>query len=169
LDKCAKKYKSAVHVVNLAERLEKVGVFMENIGLSTKGTVIEALGIKFVEISEDKVVATMPVGELTRQPYGTLHGGSSVVLAETVASYGTYNFVDKETELAVGLEINANHIRAKQSGIVTAIATPLHKGKSTMVWDIKIVDEQEKLICVSRCTVAIVKRRQINKNEILGK
>lgn len=120
-------------------------------------TIIGVLGIEFVEVTEDRVTATMPVNSSTHQPYGQLHGGASVVLAETVASFGTLSLIDQETETAVGLEINANHIRGKKDGIVTAIGTPLHRGRTTMIWDIKIVDENEKLICVSRCTMAIVK------------
>ena len=120
-------------------------------------TICGVLGIKMGEVTKDRVTATMPVNSSTHQPYGQLHGGASVVLAETVASMGTWNLVDQETEVAVGLEINANHIRGKRDGIVTAIGTPLHKGRTTMVWDIKIVDEEDRLVCVSRCTVAIVK------------
>ncbi|MFC6037884.1 hotdog fold thioesterase [Paenisporosarcina macmurdoensis] len=120
-------------------------------------TIIGLLGIEFGEMTKDRVTATMPVNSSTHQPYGHLHGGASVVLAESVASFGTLNLIDQETETAVGLEINANHIRGKKDGIVTAIGTPLHRGRTTMVWDIKIVDENEKLICVSRCTMAIVK------------
>nr|WP_199224042.1 hotdog fold thioesterase [Paenisporosarcina sp. OV554] len=119
-------------------------------------TIIGLLGIEFVEMTKDRVTATMPVNSSTHQPYGQLHGGASVVLAESVASFGTLNLIDQEIETAVGLEINANHIRGKKDGIVTAIGTPLHRGRKTMVWDIKIVDEDEKLICVSRCTMAIV-------------
>jgi 1,4-dihydroxy-2-naphthoyl-CoA hydrolase len=119
-------------------------------------TIIGLLGIEFVEMTKDRVTATMPVNSSTHQPYGQLHGGASVVLAESVASFGTINLIDQEIETAVGLEINANHIRGKKDGIVTAIGTPLHRGRKTMVWDIKIVDEDEKLICVSRCTMAIV-------------
>ncbi|OLN27692.1 ComA operon protein 2 [Desulfosporosinus metallidurans] len=126
---------------------------------SLKGTLMEALGIEIVELSPERVVATMPVDEATRQPVGILHGGASVALAETVASVGTYNLIDRENQLAVGLEINANHIRGKRDGIVTAVAIPLHKGRSTMVWDIKITDEDGKLVCVSRCTMAIVDRK----------
>lgn len=122
-------------------------------------TIMGALGIKMGELSAERVTATMPVHAATHQPFGLLHGGASVVLAETVASIGTWNLIDQENEIAVGLEINANHLRPKQSGIVTAVATPLHKGRTTMVWDIKIVDEEEKLICVSRCTVAIVRKK----------
>lgn len=123
-------------------------------------TIIGTLGIEFKEISTERVTATMPVNAATHQPFGLLHGGASVVLAESVASVGTWNLIDQENEIAVGLEINANHIRGKASGFVTAIGTPLHKGRTTMVWDIKIVDEEEKLICVSRCTVAIMKKNR---------
>lgn len=123
---------------------------------SLKGTLMEALGIEIVEISPEKVVATMPVNEATRQPFGFLHGGASVAMAETVASVGTYNLIDPARQTTVGLEINANHIRGKRDGIVTAVGIPLHKGRTTMVWDIKLTDEDGKLICVSRCTLAII-------------
>lgn len=128
-----------------------------DVKMNLENTLIEALGIKFEELSEERVVATMPVNEITRQPFGVLHGGASVALAETVASIGTYLLVDQETESCAGLEINANHIRAKKDGIVKAIGTPLHRGRTTMVWDIKIVDEDDKLVCVSRCTMAVLK------------
>jgi len=127
--------------------------------LTFKGTIDEVLGIVITEVTEDRVVATMPVHDATRQPFGLLHGGASVVLAETVASLGTYNLIDPKTEKAVGLEINANHIRSKRDGIVTATGRPLHKGRTTMIWDIQIADEEGKLICVSRCTVAIIKNQ----------
>lgn len=123
-------------------------------------TIAGVLGIEMGEVTAERVVATMPVHAATHQPFGQLHGGASVVLAETVASVGTWNLIDQQEEFAVGLEINANHIRGKQDGFVTAIGTPLHKGRTTMVWDIQIVDEEEKLICVSRCTVAIVKKKK---------
>jgi uncharacterized protein (TIGR00369 family) len=132
---------------------------MAEFEVTPKGTILEALGIQLVEVSPDRVVATMPVHGPTRQPYGILHGGASVVLAETVASVGTANLIDRETQWAVGLEINANHIKSKRDGVVTATGVPLHKGRTTMVWDIKIRDEQGALICVSRCTVAIIPRR----------
>lgn len=127
---------------------------------SVEETLMGALGIEVLSMTADRAVATMPVHSATHQPYGMLHGGASVALAETIASAATFNLIDQEKELAFGLEINANHIRAKKEGIVTAIATPLHKGRTTMVWDIKIVDEEERLICVSRCTVAITKRER---------
>jgi len=125
-----------------------------------ENTLISTLGIKVEEVTPERVTATMPVDERTRQPFGLLHGGASVALAETVASVGTYNLVDQQTEGCAGLEINANHIRAKKDGIVKAIGTPLHRGKTTMVWDVKIFDEEENLICVSRCTMAILKLKK---------
>lgn len=123
-------------------------------------TMLASLGIEITEIKKGLVKATMPVDERTRQPFGLLHGGASVALAETVASVGAYELVDQENEVVVGLEINANHLRAKRDGFVTATGTVLHHGKTTMVWDIKILDEEEKLVCVSRCTIAIVKRKK---------
>lgn len=126
---------------------------------NTEGTLIEALEIDYVELSLDRVVLTMPVGPKTKQPAGLLHGGASVALAETAASIATSLNVDVSKYNAVGLEINANHVRGKREGIVKAIATPLHKGRTTMIWEIKIVDEEEKLICISRCTMAIITKQ----------
>ncbi|MFC3886715.1 hotdog fold thioesterase [Bacillus songklensis] len=125
--------------------------------MDLKDTLMEALGIEITHLSKEKVIATMPVDGRTRQPFGLLHGGASVALAETVASIGAYECVDQEHEACVGLEINANHIRSKRDGVVTATAIPLHKGKTTMVWEVKITDEQEELICISRCTMAVLK------------
>jgi 1,4-dihydroxy-2-naphthoyl-CoA hydrolase len=116
----------------------------------------DALGITITELTTERVVATMPVDNRTRQPYGILHGGASVALAETVASLGATMNVDRETSLAVGLEINANHLRPMREGMVTGTATPIHRGRSTQVWDVRIVDEQGRLVCVSRCTLAVV-------------
>lgn len=123
-------------------------------------TLIGALGIEITEIGKGTITATMPVDERTRQPMGFLHGGASVALAETVASVGAYELVDKETEAVVGLEINANHIKGKRDGVVTAVGTVLHQGRTSMVWDIKIVDESNQLICTSRCTIAIIKLKK---------
>lgn len=124
--------------------------------MKTKDTLLGALGIEIISASEQRVEATMPVDERTRQPFGLLHGGASVALAETVASLGAIKSVDLEKEICVGLEINANHIKGKKDGIVTAIGVPLHKGKKTAVWEVKIQDEEENLICISRCTLAIL-------------
>jgi uncharacterized protein (TIGR00369 family) len=121
-----------------------------------KVTLLSTLGIEIVEASKDRVVGRMPVGPRVHQPFGLLHGGASVALAETVASAAGWMQVDRETETVVGLEINANHLRAKRDGVVTAVATPLHIGRKTHVWDVKITDEQGKLVCVSRCTLAVV-------------
>jgi uncharacterized protein (TIGR00369 family) len=120
-------------------------------------TLLGALGIEIVDLQKGKAVATMPVDERTRQPFGLLHGGASVALAETVASIGAYELVYKEREAVVGLEINANHIRGKRDGMVTATGTVLHHGKTTMVWEIKITDEDNNLISISRCTIAVIK------------
>lgn len=122
-------------------------------------SLIKTLGIEFKRIEKGRVVATMPVDDRTRQPFGLLHGGASVALAESVASIGAYELVNKEKEVVVGLEINANHIKAKRDGIVTATGTVLHQGRTTMVWDIKITDEQDQLISVSRCTIAVIEKR----------
>lgn len=119
----------------------------------------DALGIEIVELSPQRVVATMPVDQRTRQPFGILHGGASVALAETVASLGATANVEREEFVAVGLEINANHLRAKSDGVVTATATPVHIGRTTHVWDVRIVDELNRPVCVSRCTLAIRPRR----------
>ncbi len=129
-------------------------------GIKMSKTLMDALGIELLEMTEDKVVATMPVDGRTHQPFGFLHGGASVALAETVASVGAYNLIDQEKCICFGLEINANHIRSKRDGIVTAIGTPIHKGQTTMVWDVRIIDENDDLICISRCTVAIKEKRE---------
>jgi len=133
---------------------------MDRRGKMIKNTLIEALGMEITKMEPGKVTAVMPVDHRTKQPFGLLHGGASVALAETVASLGAYELVDKETEAVAGLEINANHVRPKTDGIVTAVGTILHQGKTTMVWDIKITDEQDRLICVSRCTMAVIKLKK---------
>lgn len=117
------------------------------------------LGIEFTELTPQRVVATMPITTNHHQPLGYLHGGASVVLAETVASVGGYLAAQKPV---FGLEINANHLKSKKTGILIATGTPLHLGSTTQVWDIKIVDENNALICVSRCTVAIIGKKKEN-------
>lgn len=133
-----------------------MGIYLNDEHLSTEDTIMKAIGIEVCRVSGEVVVATMPVHGPTKQPFGILHGGASVVLAETVASIGTFSLIDQENELAVGLEINANHVRIKSEGRVTATRVPLHRGRKIMVWDIRITDEEDKLICVSRCTGAVV-------------
>ena len=118
-----------------------------------------AIGIQIITLTPERVVATMPVDDRTRQPFGLLHGGASAALAETVASLGAFMNIDPKTQAAVGVELNANHIRGKREGIVTATATPLQRGRTIHVWDIHIEDEESRLVCASRCTLAIVTHR----------
>ena len=121
-------------------------------------TMIERIGIKITEIGDDYVRGTMPVDARTHQPYGLLHGGASVALAETLGSLGAMMCADAKTHLAVGLDINANHLRGVTDGIVTGTARPIHVGRTTQVWEIRIEDERLRLICIARLTVAIVPR-----------
>lgn len=134
---------------------------IENISLNelnglSKGTLAETLNIEFVEITKSYLVAKMPVDHTTKQPFGVLHGGASMALSETVGSIGGICCLDKTKQYCVGLEINANHIRPVKSGYVFAKATPLHIGNKTQVWDIKISNEEGKLVCVSRLTLAVL-------------
>ena len=113
------------------------------------------LGIEIVEVGDDFISARMPVNEKTRQPYGILHGGASCVLAETLGSIGGAFCVDMQTQIVVGLEINANHLRSAKDGYVTGTAKPIHLGRTTHVWDIKITNEKGDLVCISRLTLAV--------------
>jgi 1,4-dihydroxy-2-naphthoyl-CoA hydrolase len=131
---------------------------LEQVRAKATRNLASTLGIEVIELTPERVVATMPVDDRTRQPFGILHGGASVALAETVASLGASMNVDLEEVNAVGLEINANHIRAKDSGVVTGTALPIHLGRKTQVWEVKIVDEEARVVCVSRCTLAVVPR-----------
>ncbi|KZV15459.1 acyl-CoA thioesterase/ catalytic/ hydrolase, acting on ester bond [Dorcoceras hygrometricum] len=117
---------------------------------------MEALGIRITEVGEDWLRGTMPVDRRTHQPYGLLHGGASVALAETLGSSAAMLALDPAKFRAVGLEINANHVRGVREGTVTGTAKALHLGRSTQVWEIRIEDEQQRLVCVSRITMAVV-------------
>jgi len=119
----------------------------------------KTLGIEMLELTPQRVVATMPVDQRTRQPFGILHGGASVALAETVASFGAVALIDRERSVAVGQEINANHLRPKLEGVVTATGVPVHVGRTSQVWSIEIRDEAGKLVCISRCTMAVVEKK----------
>jgi 1,4-dihydroxy-2-naphthoyl-CoA hydrolase len=121
-------------------------------------TMVRHLGIDWVAIGDDYLKMSMPVDERTKQPYGLLHGGASCTLAETIGSIASQCVIDPDKFICVGIEINANHVRSARAGNVTATCTPLHIGASTHVWDIKIHDEREKLVCISRLTVAILKK-----------
>jgi uncharacterized protein (TIGR00369 family) len=121
------------------------------------GTAMAPLGIVFTEVGPDYLRATMPVDARTRQPYGLLHGGASVLLAETLGSSAGMLCVDEDS-IVVGIEINANHLRGVRDGRVTGTARPLHLGRSTQVWEIRIEDDGGRLVCVSRLTLAVVRR-----------
>jgi len=133
---------------------------VEQFGKLSEGTMDKFLGIEWTELGENFLKAKMPVDHRTIQPYGFLHGGASCALAETIGGFASAMVIDHSEFYCVGMEINANHVRSATKGYVTAIATPLHLGATTHVWDIKICDEKEKLICVSRLTVAIIKRKK---------
>ena len=132
---------------------------LEKLTALSAGTMAEFLGIEWLEVGENFIRAKMPVDERTRQPYGLLHGGASCVLAETIGSVASALVIDQSRAFCVGLEINANHIRTAKDGYVTGIGSPLHLGSTTHVWDIKIYDDRDKLVCVSRLTVAVLKRQ----------
>jgi len=125
-----------------------------------KDTLSEHLEIKFTEVGNNFLKASMPVDHRTKQPYGLLHGGASVALAETLGSIASALVIDRKQFICVGMEINANHVRGVRTGTVTGTCTPLHLGATTHVWDIRIHDENKKLICVSRLTVAILKKEK---------
>ena len=130
---------------------------------ATSGTLISTLGIKLTEIGDDFLRATMPVDERTLQPYGLLHGGASVALAETVGSMAAAMCVDTNEFQVVGQEINANHVRSARSGWVTGTARPVHLGGRTHVWSIEIVNDASKLVCISRLTMAVIKKGALGR------
>ena len=132
---------------------------IDRINASRGNTLLDALGIRCTEIGDDFVRGTMPVDGRTHQPYGLLHGGASVALAETLGSLAGNLCLDADKEYAVGLDINANHVRAVSKGIVTGTARPLHIGRTTQVWEIRIEDEAQKLVCISRLTLAVVPKQ----------
>ena len=138
----------------------KKDIDVEKLNQFSANTMNEILGIKITEVGENYLKGTMPVDKRTHQAYGILHGGASAALAETLGSVGSVIVVDPEKYICVGVEINANHIRSVRDGIVTGTALPLHLGASSHVWEIKITDKNEKLVCVSRLTV-FVKAKKI--------
>ncbi len=137
-------------------------MFKNNIDLDvfiqmSKNTLSDHLGIEFLEKGDNYLIARMPVDHRTKQPFGLLHGGASVALAETLGSIASVLCLDDpEKQKAVGLEINANHLRSVTEGWVYGKVTPIHIGKRTHIWDIRITNDEEKPVCVSRLTVAIV-------------
>lgn len=138
----------------------KTRLTLEQLNESSKGNMVGFLGIVFTEISESYISAKMPVDERTKQPMGLLHGGASVVLAESIGSIASWMTLENpEKQAAVGIEINANHIKSAREGFVYAKCTPLKIGRTLHIWDIKITDEKGDLVCVSRLTTAIIDKR----------
>ncbi|MGP4109218.1 hotdog fold thioesterase [Virgibacillus sp. L01] len=127
--------------------------------MDLSNTLMESLGIEVSSLDKNLVIMTMPVDHRTYQPAGFLHGGANVALAETAASIGAYMNVNPEEFNVFGIEINANHVKSKREGLVTAKGTPVHIGKTTMVWEINIADENDDLICISRCTIGVVPKK----------
>ncbi len=135
----------------------KTGFNLSRLQFADIDTITKHLGIEFTEAGEGYLTARMPVDGRTHQPFGILHGGASVVLAESLGSVASWMLLDDPArQRAVGLEVNANHLRAVRSGWVYGRCTPIHTGRTTHVWDIRITDEQGKLVCISRLTVAII-------------
>jgi 1,4-dihydroxy-2-naphthoyl-CoA hydrolase len=136
----------------------RIQASVEQLQEHSRNTLAETIGIRITQIGPDFLSATMPVTSTTHQPMGVLHGGASVALAETVGSLAANMCVDQERYVCMGQEINANHLRPVSSGLVTATARPYHIGRRTHVWSIEIRDEQQKLVCISRLTMAVVDR-----------
>jgi 1,4-dihydroxy-2-naphthoyl-CoA hydrolase len=134
----------------------KQPIDLDRINGWSRGTMMETLDIRFTEAGDDWIRGTMPVDHRTQQPFGLLHGGASVVLAETLGSSAALLTLDVEKEIAVGLDINANHIRGVRGGLVTGTAKAVHLGRTTQVWEIRIEDEGGKLVCLSRLTMAVI-------------
>jgi len=130
---------------------------LESLNAASAGSMVQRLDIVFTEIGDDFIRATMPVDERTHQPFGLLHGGASVALAETLGSTGANMCVDRSRYRCLGQEINANHVRSARNGRVTGTARPLHIGGRSQVWSIEIADEADQLVCVSRLTMAVLR------------
>ncbi|MBT3647820.1 MAG: hotdog fold thioesterase [Flavobacteriales bacterium] len=130
-----------------------------------KGTLLDTLDINITELGDDYIKGTMPVDQRTRQTYGVLHGGASCALAETLGSIGAHLVVDSSKFFTVGMEINANHLCPVMSGIVTGTAKPIHLGRTSQVWGIEIVNENGKMVCISRITMAVVPREKLEKKK----
>ena len=125
----------------------------------TKDTMVEHLGIEVTELGDNYIVGTMPVDNRTKQPFGILHGGASVALAETLASYGGYLTIDPEKYYVVGVEINANHLKMAKEGNVTGNCTPIKRGRSTQVWQTEIKNDNGELVCISRITLMVLDKK----------
>ncbi len=131
----------------------------ESLNKMSNRTMVSHLGIEFTEVGTDYLKATMPVDDRTKTPMGLLHGGASVALAETLGSVASTLLIDHQTQAVVGLEINANHVKSAREGLVTGTARAVHVGRRTHIWDIRIVNEEDRLVCISRLTTTIIDRR----------
>jgi len=137
----------------------KSGITLEDLNKLSLNTMVSYLGIEFTALGEDFIAAKMPVDHRTHQPLGLLHGGASVTLAETLGSVAATCCVDRTTQYCVGLEINANHVKSAKDGYVYGTTRPIHIGKRTQVWEIKIMNEASELVCISRITMAVIDKR----------
>jgi len=135
------------------------GIGVDDLNNISRNTLVSHLGIQFTEVGDDFLCATMPVDHRTYQPLGLLHGGASVALAETLGSVAATLCVDQKTQYCVGLEINANHIKSARDGFVKGTVRPIHIGKRTQVWEIKITNPQDELVSISRITMAVIDKR----------
>jgi 1,4-dihydroxy-2-naphthoyl-CoA hydrolase len=136
----------------------KATVTLDTLNKMSANTMVQHLDIQFIEVGTDFLVAKMPVDHRTHQPMGLLHGGASVALAETLGSVAAHCTIDMTRFYCVGLEINANHLKAAREGFVYGTARPIHVGRSTQVWEIRIENEKKELVCISRITMAILSR-----------
>jgi 1,4-dihydroxy-2-naphthoyl-CoA hydrolase len=137
----------------------KADVTLEMLNKMSVNTMLQHVGIQFTKVGDGTIEARMPVDHRTHQPFGLLHGGASVTLAETLGSVAAMCCLDSSTQYCVGLDINANHIKSVKDGFVVGTVKPIHIGKKTHVWEIKIVTEKEELVCISRITMAILDRK----------
>ncbi|MCI0751757.1 MAG: hotdog fold thioesterase [Flammeovirgaceae bacterium] len=135
-------------------------ITLDQVNAMSRNTLAEVIGIEFTALGDDFMEAKMPVDKRTQQPFGLLHGGASVALAETMGSVSAFSVIDPEKFICVGLEINANHIKGVTKGWVKGVARPIHLGSKTHVWEIRISTEQNELVCISRITMAILEKKK---------
>jgi 1,4-dihydroxy-2-naphthoyl-CoA hydrolase len=141
-----------------------MGIFRKDVTLEalnklSKNTMAERIGIEFTQVGDDFLEAKMPVDSRTHQPFGLLHGGASVALAETMGSVAAHCLLENDKQFCVGLEINANHLKGVREGFVKGVTRPIHVGKKTQVWEIRIVNEEQELVCISRITMAVLDKK----------
>jgi 1,4-dihydroxy-2-naphthoyl-CoA hydrolase len=131
---------------------------LEQINRSHDNTAVSQMGIEFIEVGEDCLIARMPVDTRTKQPAGLLHGGATLLLAETLASCASWQTIDRATTTAVGLQVSANHLRSAREGWVTGRVSPIHLGRSTQVWEVSVTDDAARPVCVTRVTLSLIQR-----------